>query len=191
MNSFRAAPRGWIALTGTPGVGKTTAARRLVRKGHPVLELARFASRHHLLGPRDPKRGSRTVDPARVGRALQREANLPQNVVLEGHWAHDVPGVQAAIVLRLRPRLLRRRLTRRGWSRRKVDENVEAEAIGLILQEAVARLGARRTYEIDATGLSTARLADRLAWTLRDPAAARKKFEVGRVDWAADILGWY
>lgn len=182
---------GWVALTGTPGVGKTTVARRLKAAGVDVVDLGRFVARHRLWEGTDRRRKSRLVDPLRVGRRLAREFSPRQLTVLEGHWSHDLPQVRHAVVLRLRPRTLESRLRRRGWAAEKARENAEAEAIGLVLQEAVARLGRRRTFEIDATRSTRGAVAASVMGTLRNPARARKKFEVGRVDWAADILRWY
>lgn len=183
--------RGWVALTGTPGVGKSSAAAHLAATGVAVVDLARVAAEWHLLGRKDPTRASREVDPRRVGRLLQRVVPPKADAVLDGHWGHEVPGVKAAIVLRARPGVLEERLRVRGWTEAKIRENVEAEAIGVILQEAAATLGRRRTFDVDATGLSPPQGARAIRWILDHPVAARKKFEVGCVDWTQDILEWF
>jgi adenylate kinase len=57
-----------------------------------------------------------------------------------------------AIVLRLDPIVLARRLRARKWPKAKIWDNVEAEMIDLSLYDSLKLLGKTRVYEIDATG---------------------------------------
>jgi adenylate kinase len=181
----------WLALTGTPGVGKSTVAALLRRRGLDVVDGKRFAREHDCLVGVDVARRSQIVDLARVGRALRRAYDDEGSVrVLESHWAHEVPGVDAAIVLRLHPTRLRARLRRRRWSEAKVRENLEAEALDIILQESVQRLGKGRVGEIDTTGVVASTIAARVERAVRAPERELMKLEIGRIDWSEELLKW-
>ncbi|MEM1946016.1 MAG: AAA family ATPase, partial [Candidatus Caldarchaeum sp.] len=83
-------------------------------------------------------------------KALRKE-NL-ENCVLSSHIV--VPGLgrcEKCIVLRLNPLVLWRRLERRGYSRQKIRENVEAEFVGAVLSDAVTTLGTRKVFQINTT----------------------------------------
>lgn len=180
----------WIALTGTPGVGKTSLARLLRRKGVRVLDGNRLARNAGAIVGLDQRRDSKIVDPKRVARHLRRARRTGSPTLIDSHWAHEVPGLGAAIVLRLRPAMLRQRLARRGWSRSKIAENVEAEGLGVILAETAHRLPRRRVAELDVTGLTAARVARRLRPFLRNRDSRLTNLEIGRVDWTADFSQW-
>jgi broad-specificity NMP kinase len=96
--------RGWVALTGTPGTGKSTVADWLRRHGVANVNVGRFAQDFDLTEGFDEQRMSAIVDPARVAPALEDFTQRGALLLLDGHWSHEVPGVEAAIVLRLRPR---------------------------------------------------------------------------------------
>lgn len=183
--------QGWIALTGTPGVGKTTVANELRLRSQRTVNLAQVAHDFNLTEGLDPQRLSAVVDPAKIAPLLRSMLQAGERVLLDGHWSHDVDDVEAAIVLRLRPRDLEERLRRRGWPEAKVRENVEAEAIDVILQEAVARFGRRGTFEIDTTGKTPQQVGNAIIRCFRARPSERKYFEVGQVDWADDILAWF
>ncbi|MBI2076930.1 MAG: adenylate kinase family protein [Euryarchaeota archaeon] len=185
-------PTRWVALTGTPGVGKSTVAAELRKMGFEVVDGKRFAREHGCVVGVDRERRSQIVDPRRVARALRRIYRTASPVrILETHWAHDVPVVDAAIVLRLNPRTLERRLRARRWNRAKVRENLEAEAMGIILHESVENVGRRRVAEVDATKRSARAVARLVAPWLRDPRRRVTNLEIGRVDWTAELLRWY
>lgn len=151
----------WIALTGTPGVGKTTVADRLRPKGLLVVDLARLYEDERLPAAPDVARETSIVEPGALTRRLNEITQKSSLALLEGHWAHDVPGVARAIVLRVHPRVLGRRLAARGWPASKIDENVEAEALDVVLQECVARFGVDAVAELEVTDVDareTARL---------------------------------
>ena len=82
--------------------------------------------------------------------------------------------------------MLRQRLEARGWGPEKVRENVEAEAIDVILQEAVTNLPF--VYEVDTTDLTPEATADAILAVLQGKT---KGHEPGSVDWTSEVLSWY
>lgn len=120
-----------IALTGTPCAGKTTAAERLRAQGTAVIDLKAWAIETGAVSERDDD-GTLVIDTD----ALDVDV-LPADCVIEGHMAHHLP-VDVVWVVRCNPRTLRPRLEARGYSAAKVMENLEAEAMDLILQESLA-----------------------------------------------------
>lgn len=180
----------WLALTGTPGVGKSSVARALRAKGLVVVDGNRFARENKCWSGVDAARRSQIVDTQRVGRALARLPAQEGVRVLESHWAHDVPLMDAALVLRLHPDEIRRRLARRRWNRAKIRENLEAEALDIILQECVGRFGEDRVGEIDTTGQDLPSTVDRVLRVVRAPERALINLEIGRNDWSEELLKW-
>ena len=171
-----------VAITGTPGTGKSSVAVELERRGYAVVILDRFAEEHKLISGFDEARGTKEVDVD----ALDRELRVPAKVgFLVAHYAHRL-SVNLAIVLRCRPKVLADRLRARGWPDAKVRENVEAEAIDVITQEAVARLPF--VYEIDTTSSTSEATADAVLEILQGRVQGR---EPGRLDWSGEVLTWY
>ncbi len=174
-----------LALTGTPGTGKSTIAAILAARWR-VGEVGEVAGRAAI-----PSRDGAgwNVDLARAARWMRADRTHRPDVVV-GHLAHLLP-IRDAIVLRCHPRELSDRLDRgqRG-TRRERNENLVAEATDLILLEAIERR--RRIWEIDTTGRSPASVANEVDRRLRH----RGKPSYGRVDWLADpwvtehLLDW-
>jgi len=171
-----------IAVTGTPGTGKTSACEVLARRGYTVIDLDEVARRDGFVTGRDAVRQTDEVDIE----ALRDGLNVPAKIAfLRSHFAHRM-NVNVAIVLRCRPSVLRQRLEARGWGPEKVRENVEAEAIDVILQEAVTNLPF--VYEADTTDLTPEATADAILAVLQGKT---KGHEPGSVDWTSEVLSWY
>ena len=171
-----------VALTGTPGTGKSAVAAVLERRGYSVLILDRFAEERGLITGFDEARGTREVDVDALDREIRVSAKLG---FLVGHYAHLL-SVDLAVVLRCHPRTLEARLRARGWPAPKVRENVEAEAIDAITQEAVSRLPS--VYEVDTTSATPDATADAVLGILQGRTEGR---EPGRLDWSDEVLSWY
>jgi adenylate kinase len=172
----------WIAVTGTPGTGKTSTCEVLARRGYAVVDLDAAAREAGVIVGRDEARGTDEVDVD----GLRERLHVPAKVAfLKSHYAHRMD-VNMAVVLRCRPSVLRTRLEARGWSPAKVRENVEAEAIDVILQEAVARLPF--VFEIDTTHATPDETARAVLEILQGETAGHAP---GSVDWTSEVLSWY
>ena len=146
-----------ILVTGTPGVGKTALAERLARKTQSdYLNLGEHVRTRELYRRFDRSTRSYIIDERRLHESLVQflRANVRRSLVIETHWLGRFmpkrPGM-IAVVVRLDPVILAKRLLTRKWPRRKVWENVEAELIDLSLYESLKFLGTKRVYQIDAT----------------------------------------
>jgi len=170
-----------VALTGTPGTGKTSVAEILVRRGYHVVYLDRLAEERKLIVGIDPARNTREVDIEALDEAVEVPVKLG---FLVGHYSHLL-SVNLAIVLRCHPRALAERLRARGWPEAKVRENVEAEAIDVITQEAVARVP--YVYEIETTSSAP---EDSATAVLRILQGRTDGHEPGRFDWSDEVLSW-
>ncbi|HOJ96574.1 MAG TPA: adenylate kinase family protein [Methanospirillum sp.] len=160
-----------IALTGTPGTGKTLVAQELQKRGIPVT----YAS--DTIGPyrlgTDPERDTDIIDEERWA-----EEFSPVEGIIEGHLTHLLPA-DRVIILRCRPDVLKERLTRRGYPEKKIKENVEAEILDVCLAEAFDIHGEEKLYEIDTTNADIPDCAEQIEAVIRGTA----KPVVGIVDW--------
>ncbi|MGC9443405.1 MAG: adenylate kinase family protein [Candidatus Methanospirareceae archaeon] len=136
-----------IGITGTPGTGKTSVCRSAEVA---CLDLNFVVETEGFYTGVDPERGSLIADLDRLDDYVrQKETSAGGSVlVIEGHLAHLLrPAV--AIVLRAHPSALAARLTQKGFSARKIQENLEAEVLDLILTEAVELC--ETVYEVDTS----------------------------------------
>lgn len=140
-----------IALTGTPGTGKTAIAELLAPElGLELIKLNEFAISNGFVLGHDLDRDSVVLDLERL-----KKHSWPGDCLIEGHLAHELV-VDKVIVLRTHPAELEKRLRKKGWPDRKTDENLEAEAMGLIASEAESGI------EINTTGKTAKQVTDEI-----------------------------
>jgi adenylate kinase len=142
-----------IGLTGTPATGKTSVCRLLERKrGWKVIYLNELIKEEHLYTEVDEKRDAVVADMELVRKRLLEITDGRENevIILESHLAHHIADV--VIVLRVYPPELELRLKARRYSEEKIKENIEAEALDVILVEAFE--WCKKVFEVNATGKS-------------------------------------
>lgn len=165
-----------IALTGTPGVGKTTLAQVAAQRGWRVVDLNAWAREEGCVAGHDAEDQADVIDVEELARRVPVDDG--SRLLVEGHLSHLLP-LDAAWVVRLDPAVLRGRLAARGYRSGKVRENVEAEAMDLILQEALDRFP-ERLVQRDGTH----RLPEELYDSFNDAdAASLAAPDVEPVDW--------
>ena len=149
-----------IAISGTPGVGKSSVAKTVSRiLGAEVIDLSELVVRKNLYSGYDEERRSYVVDEALVRKELRTLLSRcggegKEYLVVEGHYAEIVEDkdLEILVVLRIDPRELVKRLCMRGWGLEKSLENGEAEYMGICLHNALEEHPREKVCEIDVTG---------------------------------------
>jgi len=180
-----------IAISGTPGVGKSTVATTLARVlGTDAIDLSALVVRERLYIEYDSERKSYVIDEDNVKRRVGEEVASCGGregsgyVVVEGHYAEivDDRDLEILVVLRMDPRELIRRLCARGWDKRKSLENGEAEYIGVCIGNAISEHPIEKICEIDATNRDPGDIAAEILEAIKDRGRCPPK-----IDWASHI----
>jgi adenylate kinase len=169
-----------VAVTGTPGTGKTSVCKLLKRV--TVIDLRALAEEHSDLFSRDKKRKSLDVDVRVLRKFIPKTDGV---TVLDGHLSHHMKP-DFAIVLRCSPEVLAKRLAKRRWSKAKIRENLEAEAVDVILIEAMD--SCNEVFEIDTTEMTPLQVSKAVAEIIMGESG---KYRPGNVDWSAEVMDWY
>ena len=184
-----------IAVTGTPGTGKTTLSGRLARElNAKVISLTDVVNENNLYTGIDLERDSKIVDVKKLGKFIEKliktKFSDEETIILEGLLSHlicahskrtsgqDFMPVTHVIVLRASPSALKQRLELRGYSKAKIRENIEAEFMGVCLNES---LWCENVIEVDSTGQVNLNLIT--CWL---KSGGRKIHEI---DWTEDFCG--
>lgn len=168
------------AVTGTPGTGKSAACALL--NNVEVVHLNELIKEHTDLFKVDESDACIEVD---IGELQELVGKPKGTVVLEGHLSHLLEN-GLTIVLRCSPKVIAQRLSSRGWSAEKLRENQEAEAVDVILVEAVERGG--EVLEIDTTEMTPGEVAAAIESII---TGERAKYRPGDIDWSQEVLDWY
>jgi len=127
-----------VSITGTPGTGKHSIARRVSLKTHfDVVDLNVLARDEGLV-----------VDGEPDIEGIKEKVGKRKNCLFVSHYAELVPA-DVVIVVRCEPRELIRRLGERGYTIGKIKENVECECLDFSLQKALENCD--RVGEVDNT----------------------------------------
>ncbi|WP_297551077.1 adenylate kinase family protein [Thermococcus sp.] len=163
-----------IAVTGTPGVGKTTVSKLLARKlGYEYVSLRDYAMER---GIGEMKGDELEVEVDELAYNFERDF-AGKNVIADGHLSHFLKA-DLVVVLRAHPKLVGERLKARGYSKEKIGENVEAELVDVILVEALEEN--ENVIEVDTTGKTPEEVVDEILRLIQKGVKRR----VGIVDWS-------
>lgn len=116
-----------VAITGTPGTGKTS----ICKLAKATVSVSDLAAEIGALGDVDPTDGAAPIDIEKLRDSLAEEWAQPPNhtLLVDGHLSHLLP-VDAVVIIRCDPRILGERNAARNWAGSKVEENTEWELLG-------------------------------------------------------------
>jgi len=193
-----------VAITGTPGTGKSAVARKLRKRGFRVISVNRIAKKK-FAKRYDSSRDTMEVDVDSM-REYISNMDLPRGevrrkngkivkrsiVFLEGHISHYMD-VDMIIVLRASPSVIEKRLRGRGYSEKKIRENMEAEGVDVISIES--KETGKEAFEIDTSEANVHKVADYIVKIVTGSKVERRKYmheyALGSVNWSKEVLGWY
>ncbi|EMA47289.1 adenylate kinase family protein [Halococcus saccharolyticus] len=181
-----------VAVTGTPGSGKTTATDRLAARDDgsnaddsggvegtlDLVHLNEVIREEGLSTGTDADRDSLVADLDGVEAWLDDRQTTADIALVESHLAHWL-NADRVVVLRCHPAELEDRLAARGEPDATITENAESEALDVILGEAVERHSRDAVYEIDATDRAPEDVASEIRAVIageREPSAGTVSF---------------
>lgn len=134
-----------IIVTGSVGAGKTTLSKKLARAGrYRYVDVNKIIKKYNLAEGYDRERKSKLIGANKLSRALISEIKILKKnkfvngVIIDSHLSHHLPAKYAdlCIVAKCGISLLNKRLKKRGYSRSKIRENLDAEIFDVCLEEA-------------------------------------------------------
>ena len=159
-----------LAITGTPGVGKSTVASVLAkRKNANLISITEIIKK--IPCSYDKKRKTKIVDIKRLQKEVNKKIKPGLNII-DGHLSHLLKN-DLTVLLRTNPIELRKRLKRKRWSEKKINENVEAEILGIISSEI------KKCIEIDTSKKTVENVVKEIEKALNNLSCKKKK----RIDW--------
>ncbi|KXB02098.1 hypothetical protein AKJ44_01420 [candidate division MSBL1 archaeon SCGC-AAA261F17] len=175
-----------IAVTGTPGVGKSSFARELAKKlNAKLLDLNEVIEESKIYS--SDENGTKVTATEDLREEFKQViSGESQDIVVDGLLSHLLAPNQVThvVVLRTNPEVLRERLSSREYHNEKLEDNLEAEALGVILSEAIGIHGVEKIYEIDTTDKPTSESVKLFEKALKDELP----LEPGDIDWLEEFF---
>ena len=160
-----------IIITGSPGVGKHTIAKEIERtwKISELIDINKIAIDAGLV---EQGQDALDVDVNKLKKHLEpivsdipRLHRMGRTGLVVGHLAPyviDVKHAHPCIVLRKNPYKLLDIYKKRGYTEKKMKDNLGSEILGIITNDAIKNFGQEKTFQVDTTDHTPKELAVRI-----------------------------
>ncbi len=177
-----------VAISGTPGTGKTSVSKILNQRGFKIVDLNKISIEKGFIIGVDEKRGSNIIDVNMLNKHITNNYTKKDIVFVEGHLSHLLKNVDKVIVLRCHPSVLKKRLAEKKWNEKKIKENIDAESLDVILCESVDIHPRKNVFEIDTTDKTVDQVVSCILEIVENKLKHMKKYNIGCIDWSEEIL---
>ncbi|MGB9719552.1 MAG: adenylate kinase family protein [Candidatus Anstonellales archaeon] len=174
-----------IILTGSPCSGKTTLAKKLSEKLHyKLLHISNFIKEKKISSGYDRMKKARIVDVGKLKAKLIEQYGEAKNMIFEGHLLCEFPfKADYVFVIRAHPDMLVKRMKKRGYDERKIQENVLAELLDYFSIKAKMNYRKAKIFEINSGARSVNKNIELIVNIIKG-----KRKRADRVDWSAELL---
>lgn len=173
-----------IAISGTPGTGKTAIGLLLANQlKFQFIDLSQIIKEQELIVGTDLTRETLVADPTALREHILQILNQStEQLVVVGHFVDELQDelLEAIIVLRCNPLILAQRLRERQWSDAKILENLQAEILGDCTAQSLSRHPKHKIFEVDTSTRTIQESVDTIKAILSDK---KTEFLVGKISW--------
>jgi adenylate kinase len=126
--------------------------------------------------------GHKTVDTKQLLDSLIPYIKQFKDYIVEGHLACEIEiPADYIIVLRTHPKILKARMQKRKYKKKKLEENLEAEMLDYCVQRVETVYG-KRPLELDTTKRSIPKCVDLILQSIK-----QKKIKIDSVNYAHEL----
>lgn len=175
-----------ISLTGTPGTGKTSISRILSKNNIEIINLNEFIFKKFKY-EYDKSRKTKIIDIPKLNNYFNINLENKILVVIEGHLSHFLHCIDKVILLRCHPKELKKRLLKRNWNKKKINENIESEILDIILCESIKIHKKKNIFEIDTTKKDIKSVGSIILDIINNNFKENKIYKIGNIDWIEEI----
>lgn len=184
-----------IIISGTPGCGKTSVARKLsCLIDAEIISLNELAISDNFSFEFDKERDTYIVDlqiflPFVLDKIKEIKNQNYKYLIIESHFSDIISNeyIDFAFILRCDPDELIRRLKEKNYNRKKIMENVQAEILGNCVNYFLQKKINSTLFEIDTTKLSIESVAKIIIGIIVEKKNV-DNYYVGKVDWLEKLF---
>jgi len=129
-----------IIVSGTPGTGKTELAKELAKQlKYKYIDINKVIDKNKLIESYDKEKDTNVINEKKLVKALIKIIKEKKDLIIDSHLSHYIPAkhIDLCIITKCDLKILKKRLEKKGYKRKKVRENLDAEIFDICFNEAI------------------------------------------------------